>query len=64
MTGIIKFSDFVTGEFELRCAVKAIARPFAFFNAETGGTDKMKLEGLLFGIVCSIVAGYFSHIAM
>ena len=59
-----RFSGFATCKSKLRCAAKAIARPFAFFNAETGGTAGMKLEGLLFSIDCSIAARYFFHLAM
>ena len=59
MTGKLEFSGFVTSKFELRCAAEAIAQPFAFFNAETGGTTSMKLEGLLFGIDCSMAVEYF-----
>ena len=61
---MLGFTYFVAGKFELRCAATAIARPFAFFNSETGGTAGMKLEGLLFSIDCSIAAEYFFHLAM
>ena len=54
-----RFSDFVNCKSELRCAANAIALPFYFFNAETGGTANMKLEGLLFDIVCAIAVGSF-----
>ena len=44
---MLKFSCFVTGKCGLRYVAKVIAGRFVCFDAETGGTARVKLGGVL-----------------
>ena len=57
---MLEFSCFVTGECGLRYVAKMIARRLVCFNAETGGTARVKLGGgVFFNIYCWIAVRYF-----